>query len=222
MLQVFPLRVSRGSFINYTYLVVNTITGEAVLIDPGTEYDTIAQALSKTGAVLKGILLTHHHADHTQLASRFAKNFQVPVYMSRIEQEFYQFDCLNLLPVEPDTLFAVSSLDIFAYDTPGHTRGGTCFRIGEYLFTGDTVFVEGCGICSGAGADPVEMYNSLQKLKIQIPEDTIIYPGHCYGIEPGVSFHVVLRQNLYFHFKLPGAFVRFRMRKNQKGLFSFR
>ncbi len=83
MVQVYPLRVRKDSFINYTYVVVNKSSQEALLIDPGWEPDTIMHCLLKTECTLRGILLTHHHPDHTQLAAYFASTFKVPVYMSQ-------------------------------------------------------------------------------------------------------------------------------------------
>jgi len=222
MIQVYPLRVSKGLFINYTYLVVDKTSREAILIDPGWEFDTIIDCLLKTKSDLKAVLLTHHHADHTQLASDFARAFDVPVLMSRVERDFYNFKCLNLKPIPPDQLFYVGNFEIFPYLTPGHTKGGVCFQIENHLFTGDTLFVEGCGMCAGAGADAGDMYNSLKKLKINIEPQVRIYPGHSFGIAPGVTFHYLLTQNIYFHFKESAMFVAFRMRKHQTGLFNFK
>ena len=137
MIKVHQLKVSnKSTFINYTYLVVNTIYREALLIDPGWEFDTIKNYLISIGADLKGILLTHHHADHTQLASDFANEFNIPVYMSVIEMDFYNFKCANLQPVLPDQVFHIYRFNVFAHHTPGHTKGSLCFQVDDNLFTG--------------------------------------------------------------------------------------
>lgn len=222
LLKVYPLRVgNQRSFINYTYLLVDQRTNEAVIIDPGWEFDTITASLFAAGAVLKGVLLTHHHADHTQLASDFARVFNVPVWISEIERDHYSFTCRNLRTVRPDGLFSVGNFEIFPHHTPGHTKGSLCFQLGNCLFTGDTLFIEGCGICLSEGG-ALEMFNSLQKLKASINPSVLIYPGHSYGITPGVTFTYLLTQNIYFHFKKGSDFVAFRLRKNQKGLFNFK
>lgn len=216
MTRVYPLKVGAGPLINYTYLIINTVTREALIVDPGYELDTISACIVQTGSRVKGILITHHHADHMQLASELAGAFHAPVFMSGIERDFYDVGCLNLRLLPPDHLFQAGGFEIISYHTPGHTKGSVCFGIDNYLFTGDTLFIEGCGLCSGRGADPVEMYYSLQKLKKCIEPSMSIYPGHCYGIKPGASFEVVLKENIYLHIKEINMFVAFRMRKVQK------
>lgn len=221
MLKVYPLRVGEGIFINYTYLLTDETTKEAIIIDPGWEFETVKRCLYETKCDLKAILLTHHHADHTGLASRFANQFSIPVLMGAVEMDYYNFRCLNLISFPPDRMFYIGGFEIFPHLTPGHTKGSICFQIANYLFTGDTLFVEGCGICTGEhGAK--EMFDSLQRLKSDIGRDVIIYPGHSFGITPGVTFSYLLTQNIYCHFNEASTFVAFRLRKNQKGLFNFK
>lgn len=208
------------SFINYTYVVVDADTKEAIVVDPGWEFDKITDFLFKTGSVLKGVLLTHHHFDHVQLAPDLATAFNVPVFMSTIESEIYNYSCVNLLRISPEQEFSAGRIKVFPYHTPGHTQGSTCFGINNNLFTGDTVFIEGCGICGEEGA--AAMFDSLEKLRTRIHPETRIYPGHSYGAQPGVAFKQVLRENIYFNLHEMNRFVAFRTRKNQKGIFNFR
>ncbi len=222
MVLVYPLRVRRATLINYTYLVVHRSSREALLIDPGAEPDVILEQIARSHCQVKGILLTHHHQDHTALASFFAHCFQVPVYMSRIEQEFHGFTCDGLQLFTPGQALNIGELAIFPWHTPGHTKGGVCYQVTDHLFTGDTLFPEGCGMCFGLGSDPVDMYNSLQQLRRHIDPAVRIYPGHSYGTDPGVSFGYILKNNIYFHLKEITAFVAFRMRKHQRGLFNFK
>jgi glyoxylase-like metal-dependent hydrolase (beta-lactamase superfamily II) len=220
MIQVFPSRVRKGAFINYAYLVKDA-TGEAILVDPGAEFDTLVRSINSAQARLKGILLTHHHADHSGLAGEFAAWAGVPVFMSRCEIEFYRFNCTNLMPVEPDLPFFSAGMEIMPLHTPGHTAGSTCYGIGNYLFSGDTLFIEGCGMCFGRGSDPIDLHESLRKLRIKVSHNAIVYPGHSYGAEPGVTFAEILRDNIYFHLNIDD-FIRFRMRNNQTKLFDFK
>jgi len=89
------------------------------------------------------------------------------------------------------------------------------------FFCGDTLFIEGCGLCSGKGADPNNMFDTLQKLKAKISPQTRIYPGHCYGKPVGQSFKYVLENNIYLQFDGREKFVAFRMRPHQSNLFKF-
>jgi glyoxylase-like metal-dependent hydrolase (beta-lactamase superfamily II) len=96
--------------------------------------------------------------------------------------------------------------------TPGHTAGGVCYLIENNLFSGDTLFAEGCGYCSGRGADPRAMFHSLQLLKRTIAPQTLVFPGHSYGQLPGQTFGSLLKNNIYLAFDDERKFVQFRMR----------
>jgi glyoxylase-like metal-dependent hydrolase (beta-lactamase superfamily II) len=223
VIDVHSLRIGDNhSFINYSYIIVNRSTNEALLVDPGWEFEKIQRSLEETSSTLKGILLTHHHADHSRHADGFARLFDVPVYISQVEKEFYSFDCTNLVPFTPDETLFPGNFRILAYHTPGHTKGSSCFLIENYyLFTGDTLFIEGCGICFNDHSAK-EMFHSIQKLKANIGMSVIVYPGHCYGVVPGVPFDYLLTQNIYCHLNEVSKFIAFRLRKNQRGLFSFK
>lgn len=218
---VYPLKVTKLFFKNYCYLVVHSATKEAVLIDPAWEIDKIEHQMQLQEAQLKAVLLTHHHIDHINLAESFARKYNVPVRMSKIEIEEYGFSCSNLIPIEcPDSL-VFGTLNVWPFFTPGHTKGAICYFIENNLFTGDTLFIEGCGICTGREACPSQMFDSLSYLKKTLPQTTYIYPGHSYGKEPGQAFKELLENNIYLHFTNREQFIAFRMRPHQKGLFGF-
>ncbi|WP_268964163.1 MBL fold metallo-hydrolase, partial [Paenibacillus sinensis] len=69
--------------------------------------------------------------------------------------------------------------------TPGHTYGSACYLTSDHLFTGDTVFIEGCGLCDTVGGDPEQMFHSIQRIKSAINPMVQIFPGHSYGKNPG-------------------------------------
>lgn len=219
---VYTLKVTKLLFKNYCYLVVNENTQDAVLIDPAWEISKIEDQIEKCHANLKAILLTHHHIDHINLAEFFASRYNIPVYMSKNEIDFYGFSCFNLVPIEFCEVLKFNLLNVHPIFTPGHTKGAVCYKIDESLFTGDTLFIEGCGECFGQGGDPSEMFESLSYLKEIIPLNTRIYPGHSYGKNPGESFDYVLKNNIYLHIKKREEFIAFRMRKNQQGLLDFK
>ena len=104
---------------------------------------------------------------------------------------------------------------------PGHTRGGLCWLAGDHLFTGDTLFINGCGICTGRGGDAGEMFETMQRLQRLCRADTRIWPGHGFGEEPGQTFATVLQKNVYLQLDDREMFIRFRNRKNQRGLMDF-
>jgi hydroxyacylglutathione hydrolase len=218
---VYPLRVKQMWFINYCYLIINSTSKTALLIDPAWEINTIEEKLKSLEVKLTGILLTHSHLDHVNLASHFANQYNVPVYMSQDEIKFHHFHCPNLIPINHFDPFSLGEINIQPILTPGHTAGGTSYLIEENLFCGDTLFIEGCGICSGKGANPEIMFETLQKLKKIISLQTIIYPGHCYGAPVGQTFDYVLKNNLYLQFDSKESFIAYRMRDNQNNIFKF-
>jgi glyoxylase-like metal-dependent hydrolase (beta-lactamase superfamily II) len=208
------------NFFTFSYIVFDPDIRDALVIDPSWNFGSFAKSLASFN--LKGILLTHHHADHVNLAEKIALHWRAPVFMSKEEIDYYHFRCENLNGIIGDTQFSLGALQIKAILTPGHTRGGMCYQHENDLFTGDTVFIEGCGMCDLDGGNPYAMFESIQKLKKLISPDTLIYPGHSYGQLPGKPLEFLFNNNIYFCFSDCKKFVDFRMRKNQRGLFDFK
>lgn len=208
--------------INFTYLIYNDATKIAVVIDPAWDIEKYTDIITRENLILSAVLVTHSHMDHTNLADKLSVVYDCPVYMSKDEIEFYKFKSNNLVEIASDTdTLDISGIKVQIIATPGHTYGGVCYLIDNYLFTGDTLFIEGCGLCNISGGDPHKMYHSIQKLKKIIHDDTLVYPGHQYKIQIGKSFKQVKNSNLYLNFKTETEFVNFRMRKGQTDLFNF-
>ena len=212
---VHTLKVSRLLLKNYNYLIVDDHSRDAVLIDPAWELDTLENAIKEHQAVLTAVLVTHSHFDHANLCGTLAKRWRVPAFMNRIEIDYYNYHCDGLTPIDSEEPFYCGTLRVMPHFTPGHTKGGICYQLEDALFTGDTLFIEGCGICSGRGADPYAMFDSLQTLKRRLPETTRIFPGHSFGQPCGKPFSFLLTDNIYLQFERADPFVAFRMRKHQ-------
>ncbi|MGY3792654.1 MBL fold metallo-hydrolase [uncultured Aquimarina sp.] len=211
--------VSGLSVKNQCYLIHLNNTG--IFIDPAWNYDLLNGFLEENNIKLKAILLTHSHIDHINLANEFAQKYNVPVYMSKEEIDYYNFSCTNLIEVKHLQDIILNGFRIQPILTPGHTKGSVCYLIENHLFSGDTVFIEGVGICSVEGSDVHQMYDSVQYLKKSLPLDTFIWPGHSYGELPGKTLRFLLKNNIYFQLENRKHFTSFRMRKGQKNLFDF-
>ena len=220
-IQIEQIRTSRGALINYCYLIVNAVSKSAIVVDPAWDASAIQKQLMKHGVDLAGVLVTHHHVDHMHLAQEFADYYNCKIYISEIEYSFYKLEIHRMFPLHDLTETVIGDICILPIVTPGHTAGSTCFLAGNALFTGDTLFNEGCGLCSGWGADPVEMYASLRKIKKLVPDSVKIYPGHRYYSDLGKTFAEVKKINIYLQIDNQDQFVQFRMRKTRKSMFSF-
>ncbi|MBG6133268.1 hydroxyacylglutathione hydrolase [Aquimarina sp. EL_43] len=216
IVQVVILRMTHMSMVNYSYLVVDHINNQAVIVDPAWDIRKVEQALENTETVLSGILLTHSHLDHIHLAQPLAEKYSCPIWMSNEEiaySGYYapQLEGINITP------WSVGQIQIEPLFTPGHTPGGMCYLIGNSLFSGDTLFAEGCGLCFDVqGAH--KMFDSIEHLKKRIAPDTLIFPGHSYGRSPGQEFSQVLKHNIYLQFKNKNDFTAYRLRKGQNKL----
>jgi hydroxyacylglutathione hydrolase len=210
--EVVVIDVRYGSMKNFVYLVIDPQTRDAVIVDPAWQIDKIERALHDSGANLRGVLVTHAHADHLHLANPLAKKYGCPMFMSKNEVEAYRYHAPSLTPAEamPESL---GELQVQAIATPGHTPGSTCYRVGDHLFTGDVLFAEGCGMCPDVEA-AYAMYDSLQRLKA-LPPHTRVYPGHSYGKPPGQTLRELRRDNIYLNFKDRESFATFRLRGGQ-------
>jgi hydroxyacylglutathione hydrolase len=220
-IDVVALRVVRERFVNYCYLALDAATRDAVLIDPAWEPGLIDATLGALGARLRGVCVTHHHYDHVDLAGHYGAR-GLNIYMSAHEAEFYGFRCTGLRPLDSEQPLHLGAIEVVPLSTPGHTAGSVCYLVGDSIFTGDTVFAEGCGICTGRGANPSVMFDSLDRLKRRLEPETRVFPGHRFGLPPGQTWGTLLTCNLYLQFARRELFVDFRMRRDQKALMAFR
>lgn len=217
--QVFLLKMSRGEMKNNNYLIVDPGSQQAVVVDPAWEMDKIEAALIGTRATLSGVLITHAHFDHIHLAKEVAERYKCPIWMSKREVAASGFAARQLIGIE-ETPWRVGSMLIQPILTPGHTPGCVCYLIGDNLFTGDVLFAEGCGICGDVAA-AYEMFASLEDLKIKVPPQTQVFPGHTYLRPPGQKFAEVQGFNMYLQFTNKESFAAFRLRKGQTKLLDF-
>ncbi|TPN89314.1 MBL fold metallo-hydrolase [Aquimarina algicola] len=204
-------KVENSFFKNQCYLIYNNRTG--ILIDPAWDYDLINGFIQRERIKIKAVLLTHSHKDHTDLATKFSLCNDIPVYISNVEIESYDIKIPNLRKVFHLKKMVIDGFNIMPILTPGHTLGSTCYLLGENLFSGDTVFIEGVGICNKQNAS--KLYDSINFLKKYLKENTLFWPGHSFGETPGKDFNYLLRHNIYFNFTSKKDFIAFRTRENK-------
>lgn len=213
MTQVVVLKMCHELMKNYSYLVLDPSSRQAVIVDPAWQMEKIDQALTNTQAKLSGVLITHSHPDHIHLAIPTAERYGCPIWMSKQEIAASGFSAAALVGIDTSP-WAVAQMLIEPIFTPGHTPGCMCYLIAGNLFTGDVLFAEGCGICPDTEAAHT-MFASLETLKNRIRPETRIYPGHSYGTPPGQRLSQLLKENVYLQFADKKSFAAFRLRSGQ-------
>lgn len=219
--EIHQIKVRYSAIINNCYIIVDRKSKDALIIDPAWELDEILKKLSELNVNLKSILLTHSHYDHVNLVMPLVKLFNSKVYMSSKEINYYKFQCTNLNPVDDLDVINLGETEFKCLLTPGHTTGGMCYFLKDSIFTGDTVFIEGCGMCDTEGGSAEEMFDSIQKLKATLLPEVKIYPGHSFNNDSGQRMDYLLKENIYFQIDEKECFINFRMRKSQKNLYNF-
>ncbi|WP_459470482.1 MBL fold metallo-hydrolase [Staphylococcus cohnii] len=220
-IQNFKLKMKSPGFINYTYIVANTSTKKSVIIDPSWDIKKLLKTIEAQSLTPCAILLTHSHYDHTNLVNSIINIYpNINVYISKKEADYYKFNNRNLVTLKDNEVIQICGITIECYLTPGHTKGSMTYHINNNLYTGDTIFTEGCGICSGEGGSSEEMYYSVQLIKT-FDENCIIWPGHAFSLIPGHKLHYILKENLYFVIEDKEVFIKFSERRSLDNAFKF-
>ncbi len=160
----------------YTYLVWDSDSLEAIIIDPVLEkINRDLDYINKLNLNLKYIIETHVHADHITGALQIKKITNAKIcYGSKTG-----VSGADILLNDNDTLI-IGSIVIKAIHTPGHTSGCTSYYIDGYIFTGDTLFIEGTGRTDFQEGSSENTYNSIRNKIFTYPNNTVVYPGHNY------------------------------------------
>jgi glyoxylase-like metal-dependent hydrolase (beta-lactamase superfamily II) len=160
----------------YTYVIGCEQTGQAVLIDPVINaMDRDLGVLHALGLRLSYTIDTHIHADHItaalELKRRTGSRIATPA--------FDRLPCSDL-GIEEGIPVAVGSLALHGLHTPGHTDGHFAYVLGERVFTGDALLIDGCGRTDFQNGDAATLYRSVTAKLFTLPEETLVYPAHDY------------------------------------------
>ncbi len=176
-----------GPMQNFCYLIGDHKSKQAFVVDPAWNPEEILSTVEKEGFRLAGFLISHAHYDHTNAIEDLLDKVDVPVYANKAEMDYAKSgnSIVGSLGRTAKTTNAEESLqlgetEIKVLHTPGHTPGSQCFQVGDYLITGDTLFIGGCGRSDLPGGNPATLFKSLQKIA-RLPTQLTICPGHDYG-----------------------------------------
>ena len=191
-----------------THVIYDAVSGDAVVIDPVLDFDPVAWSLHETSLArlnefivekklrLHYVVDTHIHADHVTGMQYFKERYGVPLVInsaiSKVQSTFKnifdmpaefktdgsQFDLL----VKDGDILKAGSLGVEVMTTPGHTPACTTYKVGDVMFTGDSIFCPdvGTGRCDFPNGSARDLYSSITKKIYTKPDDTKIFPGHDY------------------------------------------
>jgi sulfur dioxygenase len=176
----------------YTYLLADSATREAVLIDPVFEHARRDAALiEELGLKLLWTLETHVHADHVTGASLLKRRFGSGIALSKDSGA----EGADRMLAEGDTVrFGKRSLEARA--TPGHTGGCLTYVLDDrsMAFTGDALLIRGCGRTDFQGGSPQRLFRSVREKVFSLPDGCLLYPAHDYR---GLTSSSVAEERMY-------------------------
>ncbi|MFK7816270.1 MAG: MBL fold metallo-hydrolase [Gammaproteobacteria bacterium] len=201
-----------GPMENFVYLLIDNETSTAAVVDPAWEVDKIIEQAENLNVAITDVLLTHSHHDHINGLDGILDQYDAQIHILKNEADFWG-ENLNKpqLHYGGDNI-QIGNTEIQVMHTPGHTPGSTCYRAGDDLITGDTLFVFGCGRCDMHGGDPEQMYSTLKRFKTDLPNDIVIHPGHNYATQKSSTLKEEFEGNPFMHFTEIDQFVRYRMK----------
>lgn len=205
-----------GPMENFVYLIEDTKSRRAAVVDPAWEPEQILSLARDKGLTISDILLTHSHHDHINAIDAILASFDAELHLTRAEAAFWGKAGERPSLHHGGERIRLGESEIEVLHTPGHTPGSACYRVGEQLITGDTMFVFGCGRCDLAGGDPNQMYETLNRIRQQLPASTEILPGHNYAVKPTATLEEQVEGNPFMHFDKQDDFVKFRMQLHGK------
>ena len=170
------------------YLVADSVTKDACLIDPGAVPAGIKEIVRKNGFTLRFIINTHGHGDHIGANG----HLKLPIYIHSLDADFLADAEKNLSAdfffrvTSPEASrllgdgdrIALGSLELEVLHTTGHTPGSISLKLDGIVFTGDALFAGGIGRTDFSYGDEEVLLESIKKRLLKLGDGTVIYPGH--------------------------------------------
>ncbi len=169
--QVFDKKSS-----TYTYLIASAKGREALIIDPVLEnVEDYLKLLNELDLKLVKVIDTHIHADHVTAASKLKDITKCSTIMG----SYTPAEAVEIR-VKDDEYINLDKLKIRAMYTPGHTSDSFSFLLNNYLFSGDTLLINGTGRTDFQNGNAKDSYNSIFNRLLKLPDETLLYPAHDY------------------------------------------
>lgn len=202
MSDLYFRQLAVGQMANLAYLIGSLSVRQAFVVDPAWSVDTLLDQAEADGMEVVGALVTHYHQDHVggsifgleiEGVPRLLERKPVPIHVNEREAEGTRqvtgASESDLVRHAAGDRLALGEIQVRLLHTPGHTPGSQCFLVEEagsagHLVAGDTLFLGSCGRVDLPGANPADMYHSLNTTLKALPDETLLYPGHLYSSDP--------------------------------------
>ena len=186
--------VAVGAYQENTYFLIDEITKEAVIFDPGAEAELIFNIIERLNIKPKMILLTHGHFDHVGAVREVKNKYEIPFYISKEDEDMRKVDTRLFGDIpevdgylkDGDKLTFGNGKEIKVITTPGHTPGGICFLCENILITGDTLFNGSIGRTDFTGGNFNTLISSIKNKLLHLGDNIKVYPGH--GVESTIGY----------------------------------
>ena len=154
------------------YLIVNETTKEALIVDPGKVTGELIDQIEGGGYKLCAILVTHSHASHIKGLSTLKKIYDADVYAADVETPQSGTTVLK-----DDGELKIAGFTIQYQSLPGHSADSMIYKIGQAIFTGDTISAGRIG-STGSRYGKQTLQNNIKSKILSCPDNTVLLPGH--------------------------------------------
>jgi hydroxyacylglutathione hydrolase len=194
---MFLKQMQVGNMAVFAYLLGDTSTGEALVIDPAANIDGIIAQADQNKVKIQYIVNTHGHVDHIAGNLDMKNKTGAKIIIHESDAEMLTSTPAMILKmfgakqsptadrtVGDGDIISVGGISLKVLHTPGHSPGSMSLYTEGYVFTGDTLFVGGVGRTDLPGGSSQVMARSIQQKLCTLPDDTKVMPGHNYGGAP--------------------------------------
>jgi glyoxylase-like metal-dependent hydrolase (beta-lactamase superfamily II) len=168
-------QIQVGNMQNFTYIVEDDDTNEAIIIDPSWELVELELLIKRNNLKIKYIVNTHHHFDHTLGNEAMTESTKAPI----IQHESSELK--HDITVKDGDFIEFGNSKLKVLHTPGHSKDSVCLIGDNKIFSGDTLFVGNCGRIDLPGGSAKELYHSIFDTLYSLDGSLILYSGHNYG-----------------------------------------